>query len=242
MSRVSRFVCAPLLAALFLTVSQVASAQNVDAIIEKNIQAKGGRATLAATESVRTTGKGTMQGAEVTVVSTSKRPHFLRNEMTMAGQTMVQVFDGTTLWLQAGGTPPQALPPGPMTEAMKRSSQIDSPLLDYKAKGTKIELGEPLTADGRTLTHLVVSPAGAPTMHYYLDPETGLESRMVIDVEEGSQKMTMELRFSDYETIDGRTVPMTVTQFVNGREAGRMQFEKIEFNIPLDDSRFRMSK
>ena len=229
------------LIALFL-VSSPAQAQTVDEVIAKNIEAKGGAAVLKSTTSVRTTGKGSMQGAEVSITSSTKRPFFVRNEMEMAGQKIVQGFDGETLWMAMGTLPAQALPPGPQTDVLKQSSQIDSPLLDYQAKGTKIDLGEPATDNGRKQHHLIVKPKTGPTMHYFIDSETNLESRMVIDVEDGGQKMTMEMRFSDFKTIEGRTIPFTVTQIVNGNQVGQMKFEKVEFNVPLDDALFRMPK
>ena len=239
--RVSVTRTAVLTLALGLTAG-AAQAQSVDEIVSRNIEAKGGAALLAATTSVRTVGTGTMQGAAVTVNSASKRPSFFRNEMEMGGQKLVQGFDGTTLWVAAGNMPPQALPPGPQTESLKHSSQIDSPLLNYKEKGTKIDLGEPLTESGRTYHHLIVTPRTGPAMHYYIDSATNLESKMIIDVEDGGQKMKMEMRFSNFKAIDGRTVPFTVSQYVNGKEVGQMHFERVEFNVPLDDSIFRMPK
>lgn len=223
-----------------------ATAQTVDEIVARNIEAKGGAELLASTNTVRTVGTGKMQapgapqGAAVRVISSSKRPYYVRNEMEMAGQKLVQGFDGTTLWMAIGDMPAQALPSGPKVDAFKSSSQIDSPLLNYKEKGTKIELGEPETADGRKLHHLIVTPKTGQTMHYYIDAETNLESKMIIDAEEGGQKARMELRFSDYKTIEGRTVPFTVTQFVNGQQVGRMTYEKVEFNVPMDDRIFKM--
>jgi outer membrane lipoprotein-sorting protein len=219
-----------------------AQAQTVDEIIAKNIEAKGGAALLKSTQSVRTTGKGTMQGAEVTITSSTKRPYFIRNEMDMAGQKIVYGFDGETLWMSMGTLPPQKLPPGPQIDVLKQASQIDSPLLDYKAKGTTIELGEPATDEGRKLNHLVVTPKTGPKMHYYIDAATNLESKMVIEVEEGGQKNTMEMRFSDFKTTEGRTLPFTVSQFVNGNPLAVMKFEKVEFNVPLDETLFRMPK
>jgi outer membrane lipoprotein-sorting protein len=230
------------LTATFVLSATVVHAQTVDEIIAKNLEAKGGVAVLKSTTSVRTTGTGTMQGAEVSIVSATKRPHFMRNEMTMAGQKMIQGFDGETLWLSAAGMPAQALPPGPQTQALKQSSQVDSPLVDYKAKGTTIELGEPATEKGRKLHHLVVTPRNAPVMHYYIDAATNLEDKMLIVIEEGGQQNTMEMRFSNYKELEGRTVPMTVTQLVDGRQVVQFNYEKIEFNVPMDDSLFRMPK
>jgi outer membrane lipoprotein-sorting protein len=247
------------LAALVFSAAAV-QAQTVDEIIAKNLEAKGGAEVLKNTTSVLTTGVGTMQGAEVSIVSYTKRPNLMRNEMTLgaartqagqnpnekpnplAGQKMVQGFDGQTLWLSAAGLPAKAIPPGPQAEAMKQNSQIDSPLVDYKTKGTTIQLGEPTTDDGHKLHHLIVTPKGAPTMHYYIDADTNLEHKMVIDVEDGGQKMTMEMRFSDYRKLEGRTVPMTLTQFVNGRQVGQLKYEKVEFDVPMEESLFRMPK
>ena len=228
---------------LALTVAaSAAQAQTVDEIIAKNLDAKGGAATLKSTTSVRTTGKGTMQGADVSILSSSKRPFYMRNEMEMAGQKIVQGFDGDTLWMAMGNMPPQALPPGPQTDILKQSSQIDSPLLDYQAKGTTIQLGEPLTEGGKKQHHLVVKPKSGPTMHYYIDADTNLESKMVIDVEDSGQKATMEMRFSDFKKVEGRMIPFTVTQFVNGTQMVQVKFEKVEFNVPMDDAMFRMPK
>jgi outer membrane lipoprotein-sorting protein len=235
-----------------LAIGVPASAQTVDEIIARNLQAKGGEELLRSTTSVRTAGSGTMQGQKVTVRTTTKRPSMMRNEtsITVPGgmgekppsQTVIQAFDGENLWVQMGSMPPQTLPPGEQVEAVRRTSQIDSPLLDYKAKGTTITLGEPSTEGGRKLHHLVVTPKGAPAMHYYIDAETNLESRMVIDVDQGGQKMRMEMRFGDFKTIAGRTVPTAITQFMNGTQLGQIRFDSVEFNVPVEDDLFRLPK
>ena len=239
--RSSRLRPAVCLAILALAAPAV-HAQTVEEIVAKNIEAKGGLETLKGTNSVRTTGTGTMQGSEVTMTSLTKRPYFVRNEMSMAGQMMIMGSDGETVWMVAPGLPAKVLPPGPQTDAMKQTSQIDSPLLDYKARGTKVELGEPLTEGGRRFDHLIVRQKTGPPMHYYLDAATGLESKMVIEVEEQGQPMKMEMRFSDFRKVDGRTVPFAVTQFVNGSQVSEIKFEKIEFNVPMEDSLFRIPK
>jgi hypothetical protein len=227
-------------------------AQTAEEIVAKNIAAKGGEKLLRSTTSVRTTGAGVMQGQKVTIVTASKRPSQMRNEMTISqpdgagdarpAQIIVQAFDGENLWIRMGALPPQVLPPGEQVEALKRTSQIDSPLLDYQAKGTSITLGEPTTENGRQLHHLIVTPKGAPVMHYYIDAATNLESRMTIEVSQEGKKVRMEMRFDDFRTIDGRTVPFAITQFVNGSQMGQLRFEKVEFNVPLGEDFFKLPK
>lgn len=235
-----------------LALSTPAHAQAVDDIVARNLQAKGGEALLRSTTSVRATGTGLMQGQKVNVVTATKRPYLVRNEMTPSGPSpaaggnappsLVQGFDGENLWLQVGNAPAQPLSAGDRIEAMKRTSQIDSPLLDYKAKGTTVTLGDPVTEGGKKLHHLIVTPKGAPPMHYYIDAGTNLESRMTIDVEEGGQSMRMEMRFGDFRTIEGRTVPFTITQFMNGGQVAQLRFDTVEFNVPMDDALFRMPR
>jgi outer membrane lipoprotein-sorting protein len=219
-----------------------AAAQSVDDVIAKNLQAKGGVGLLKQTTSVRTLATASTPNGEVTITSLSKRPNLMRNEISGAGQNLVIGFDGTTAWVAPQGMPAQAMPAGPQTEMMKQSSQIDSPLLDYQAKGMKVELAGTESEGERKLHHLVLTPKTGPRMHYFIDAATGLESRMVMESDEGGQVTRMEIRFSDFRTVGGRTVPFTTTQVVNGKEAGQLKFEKIEFNVPLDDSIFRMPK
>ena len=225
-----------------LTVSFSASAQSVDDIVAKNLEAKGGVAVLKQTMSVRTVATAATPNGQVTITSISKRPNLMRNEVSGAGQNFVIGFDGTTAWIAPQGMPAQAMPPGPQTEMMKQTSQIDSPFLDYRAKGMKVELAGTEPEGERKLHHLVVTPKAGPRMHYYIDATTGLESRLVIESAEGGPTTRMEIRFSDYRTVDGRTVPFSTTQVINGNEAGQIKFEKIEFNVPLDDSIFKMAK
>lgn len=224
-----------------LALAPAARAQTVDEIVAKNIEAKGGAETLRSTSSVRTVARGTMQGAEVTATTASKRPYFFRNEAELGGQKIVQGFDGETFWVAAGEVARQ-IPPGPQTEALKQSSGIDSPLLDYRERGFTIELGEPVTEEGRKQHHLILTPKTGTPMHYYIDAGTNLESKMVIENVDGTMKTVMELRFSDFKTVDGRTVPFTTTQYVNGNPVVTLKLEKVEFNLPLDDSLFRMPK
>ena len=79
-------------------------------------------------------------------------------------------------------------------------------------------------------------------MHYYIDSVTNLESKMLIDVDENGQKTRMEMRFSDFKTVDGRKVPFTVTQLMNGKQVVQIKYTTVEFNVPIDDSLFRMPK
>jgi outer membrane lipoprotein-sorting protein len=225
-----------------LIATPVATAQTEDAIVAKIIEAKGGLEKLKGTNSVRMAGTATMQGTPVPIVSVSKRPNLMRNEMEVAGQKMVQGFDGTTMWVAMAGMPAQELPPGPQTEMLKSNSQFDSVFIDWKEKGHKIELKGSESDGGKELHHLIVKPKEGPVVHYYIDAATGLETKTVMEIEDPTMKGQLETRMSDYRNVDGRMIPFVMTRFLNGSPIGDMKFDKVEFNVPLDDTLFKMPK
>ncbi|MEO6213069.1 MAG: hypothetical protein ABIP65_05515 [Vicinamibacterales bacterium] len=227
---------------LALVFAVPAHAQTVDEILAKNLQAKGGVESIKKTTSVRMTGKANIQGMDVPITSSVKRPHYMHNEMDMGGQKMVQAFDGTSMWMAMPGNPAQQLPDGPQLEAMKQNSTFDPIFLDYKSKGHTIELVGKETEAGKPVHHLLVTTKQGMKFHYYLDAETGLETKFTTTAEMQGQKAEIETRMSDYRTVEGRTLPFTITQFMNGNQMVEMKFEKIEFNVPLDDALFKMAK
>jgi len=235
-------VSAAVTALVLLVAVPSAGAQTVDEIVAKIIEAKGGLDKLKGTTSVRMVGVATVQGTPVPIVAVSKRPNMVRNEMEVAGQKMVQGYDGTTLWVAVPGMPAQELPPGPQTEMLKDNSQFDSVFLDWKERGHKIDYKGKEADGGKEMHHLIVTPKSGPVVHYYIDASTGLETRTVMVIEDPAAKGQLETRMSDYRNVDGRMIPFVITRLLNGSPAGDMKFEKVEFNVPLDDALFKMPK
>ena len=110
--------------------------------IAKNVAARGGLEKLKAVKTMRLT--GTMKVGDDTMPSVLelKRPNKSRWQFTFDGQTAVQAFDGKAGWMWmpfAGMTEPQAMSAEEKQEA-EQQADIDGPLVDYKAKGSTIEL------------------------------------------------------------------------------------------------------
>ncbi len=236
------FSCAAAVGLTLLFAAPAARAQTVDEIIAKNIQAKGGLEKLKGTNSVKMTGVATVQGTKVPIVTVSKRPNMMRNEMEMAGQKLIQGFDGTSMWMSVPGMPPQEVPAGPQTEILKRNSQFDPLFIDYKEKGHKIEPKGKTTDAGKDVYHLVVTTKDGQVAHYYIDMATGLETKTVMEIEDPAMKGQLEMRMSDYRNVDGRMIPFTILQVMNGNTVAELRFEKVEFNVSLDDALFKMPK
>jgi len=227
--------------ALLALVPVPVSAQSVDEIVARNLQAKGGLDKLRSIQTIRQTSKVLMpQGTSETVVVLSKRPNLLRQEITVGGKKVVFAFDGKTAWavnpLVGVGTPVVVM--GPQAEAIRQQSDFDGPLVDYRARGSKLELVGLETVNGRQLHHLRLIDKNGQTQHYYLDPETGLEARITFATEGGE----FEQEFSDYRDVDGIKVPFSVRMLANGVAQSTFTVQKVEFNAKFDDAIFKIPK
>jgi outer membrane lipoprotein-sorting protein len=223
-----------------------AHAQTVDDIIAANLKSKGGLEIIKATTTVRMTGSVVardMAGQNVkgTMAMVAKRPNLMRRDATVGGQRIVNAFDGTSLWMAVGTMPPQELP-GPQAAYARQDAEFDSVFVDYKEKGNKIELVGTETVEGKPAYHLKVTKKGGPPRDFYLDAETGLEKKISVSVQSpDGAALTQVTEFLDYRSVDGRLVPFTTRQVQNGNVTATITLEKVEFNVPIEDSFFKMS-
>jgi outer membrane lipoprotein-sorting protein len=223
-----------------LVIAAAAHAQTVDEIIAKNIQGKGGAEKLRSVQSLKLSGRLSGRGMEAPFTIWSKRPNMARQETQMQGQTMVRAFDGTTAWMMIGTDAQEVA--GPQATSTREQAEFDSPLLDYKTKGSTIELVGSETLGTAKVYHLKLTTKGGQVQHYMLDADTGLERQTSVTLDQGGQPVTVVSDLSDYRDVDGIKVPFTVKQTVNGTPVSQLTVEKVEFNAPIDDAIFKMPK
>jgi outer membrane lipoprotein-sorting protein len=233
------FIALAALAALVLAAGS-ASAQTVDDVLAKHYAAKGG-AKWQSVQSMRMTARIVTQGIELPMTIVSKRPNLMRQDMSFQGVSIVQAFDGTTAWQinpMMGSSDPAPIE-GPMADALKDQADFDGSLVDYKAKGSTVELVGTEDLDGKKVHHLKLTKKDKKVQHYYLDAATGLESRVVVETDMGAGPVTVETILSNYQTVEGFPVPMSISQ---NAPTGQVVItvEKVEFNVPLEDGFFKM--
>jgi len=242
-----RVIARGVLLTTFVLVGAAASAQTADDIIEKGIAAGGGREALAKVTSRATTGTMTVTtpGGDVagTIEVLNQAPNKTQTIITLdlsamgAGKmTIDQRFDGTNGY--ASNSMQGETPVTSSQIDTQRNAIFPSPFLDYKERGTKIELTGKEKVGDTDAYLLLVTPAKGPTSRLWMDATTYLPVKTTTTVETaevGTVEQTMVM--SDFRQVDGITMPF---KFVGSSavQTFTVVVTKVEHNVNVDPARF----
>ena len=220
-----------------------ASAQTVDEVVARNIQAKGGLEKLKSVRSVRTTAKFSQGAIRVEYRQENKRANKVREEYVIQGLAQVQAYDGKTGWQISpfGGRKDPELLSQDDLKSLAVDADMDGPLVEYKEKGHKAELVGHDSVEGTDCFKIKLSMKNGDVRYYYLDADSFLELKIEVQTTIRGTLQESELYLGDYEQVNGIYYPFAIEQAQKG-SATRTQIsvEKIEQNMPLEDSRFSM--
>jgi hypothetical protein len=235
---------APVLLLLFA--GRVASAQTVDDVVRRYLQARGGVERLHSVRSLRLTGMMEIPGVPpAPFVMELKRPHLMRTEFDIEGRKGVRAYDGTNAWTQLPlpGEGPRPMSPEDAAEARDQADVDLSPLVDAAAKGFSIELAGKDRIPGGETWRLIVRGAAGPPRTVHIDVKTHL----VIATEESRQVEGTAVDFitnvGDYRIVQGLAFPFRIEVGPKGSlDRQKLVLQKIEVNPPIDDARFTMPR
>ena len=221
-----------------------AAAQTVDEIIAKNIAAKGGMDKLKAVKTVRMTGRMTIgPGIEAPVVMELQRPNTMRMDITVQGMTLSQGFDGAKAWILnplQGSKVPQEMS-AEEKSMVEEQADIDGPLMDYKSKGHKAELLGKEKVEGSDAYKLKLTLKNGVIRTFYIDAEHFLEIKEESKRTIRGTETDGETIYGDYKEVGGMMFPHSIDGGQKGNpQRQKLAVEKIEINVPLDATRFKM--
>ena len=228
-----------------LAVSAAPGDLTAEQIVEKNVAARGGLQAWRAVNSLTLSGEmdaGGKQNAKLPFVWSMKRPHKSRLEIRFQQQTAVQVYDGKQGWKVRPFLNRNEVEPYTTSEAKSAAGwqELDGPLVDHAAKGTKVELAGKETVEGRDNYKLKLTLASGEQRRLWIDATTFLETK--IDGE--PRKMDARMRpvtvfYRDYKTVNGLVIPHTLETAVSGvKSSHKIAVQKVAVNQPLEDALF----
>jgi hypothetical protein len=232
-------------------------------IVEKNVAARGGLAAWhgvqtmiwkgkmgagATTYEVVVKGKlQTKQRDETFLPYTLefKRPQKTRLEIQFKGQTAVQVFDGTQGWKQRpylGRSNWDAYTAEEVKQAAVEPG-IDGFLIDYAAKGAKVELVGSEKVEDQNTYKLKVTLRGGEVRHVWVDAKTFLEAKVEgLPRRLDGKPHNVEVFLRDFKREGNVVIPHVLELHTAGlRRPEKIIIESATVNPKLDDARFTKS-
>jgi hypothetical protein len=183
-----------------------------------------------------------------------ERPRMLRLEILFAGKTAIQVYDGTNGWKLRPFLNRMDVEPYTEEELKLAAMQteLDGALIDYAAKGSKVELEGTEKVEDRDTYKLKVTMKDGHETHVWVDAQTFLEAKVEGQPRRMDGKIhPVEVYYRDYRAVNGlqmpflletRVVPLATTGAAAQREQHyqpeKIALDKIVVNPKLDASDF----
>ena len=223
-----------------LLIAQFTSAQTVEEIMNKLTIALGGSDKFKAIKTAVIKGKITMAGMEFPFTMSIIAEKAVRMEMEAMGMKVIQVYNqgkGWTINPVEGKTTAQELS-GDELESLKDLVSLADDLVDYKAKGYKVELlGSEKVEDVDTWKlKLIKTDSSSET--YFLDKKSMLKIKTSTMEKEDGNEIETESFYSDFREMNGIKFPFNVIEKVGGEIIQEVAFESIELNIKMDEKIF----
>ena len=218
--------------------------QTVDEIIQKMIEATGGKKALESINDSTLSGSIDLiqEGLSGAITVYKKEPNKMRYDVELMGMVITQSYDGKLAWWtnpQTGATEEM-----PATEAasMKRDAMPTESILNPKKYGISFVLIGTEQIDGKD--HFVIEQTYADGFKatLYVDCATYLISKTKGALETEMGEVEFEQVLTEYAKVHGIMTAHKLTTYVNGAEARVLTITEIQYNTGLEDSLFVMEE
>lgn len=211
-------------------------------VLEKMIDAEGGRKVLGSIKDTTMTGtlEIAMAGMSGSLTMSLKEPNMMRMDMEMMGMVFTQAYDGEVAW----GTNPQTGAneemPSEQADGFKRQAYGNDILLNPDKHGITYTLKESENIEGKDYYVLVQTFPDGFQMTMYIDSKTYLPYKAVSTINQMGVESEAESFLSDWRKVEGTMIPFMLKVLYDGEEAVTMTFTEVKYNSGIEDSFFKM--
>ncbi|WP_234735604.1 LolA-like protein [Tellurirhabdus bombi] len=225
--------------------ANTATAQTVDELVDKHVQAMGGADKLNNLKSVKISSSMQMMGTDLTQNLTIIDQKAFRQDIIVQGMTMVQVIDGNKGWGINPMVDPVNATPTPDEQVKMMTDQLDlkGSLVNYKAKGNTVELVGKENVGTAETYKLKIGKKNNVTEFINLDAKTYLPIRTTTIANVQGKEFKQETSSSNFQKVDGITFPFAVEVKGDALPGGgpvAVTVTKVEVNPTVDESIFKM--
>ena len=222
-----------------IVVTMAINAQSLEEIVKKFTEANK-YDKVASISTIKITAKMSMMGMDVPMQLLMKNPNKIKTTTNISGQEIIAVFDGVkgySINPMSGSSAPVEMTADQIKNT-QNSNLFQNPLATYFKAGKLTLLGEEKVND-KSAFKIKADLDGGNSTSMFIDKATYYLIKNTSTVNAGGQTMTVDSYPSDYKDINGLIVPMKTTSSAQGMEF-TLVFDKVEVNVPIDDSVFQV--
>ena len=221
----------------FTIICIAAQAQSVDEILKKHFDALGGIEKIRSIKTISIESDIEVMGNTAPMRMEVLDGKGYKNTVTMNGSDIIQAITDTSGWMLNPMTGNADTVPmsKDQFESSKSQIYIGGPLLDYTAKGNKVEL------DGKegNLFKLKVTDATPFSSVFFIDSSTYYIHKAIVTGSIQGQAITITSTFTDYRKTDFGYVLPYQSKIDYGTIQIATTIKKVDFNKDIDPKIFQ---
>jgi len=212
-------------------------AQTADEIIEKYINAIGGKEKWKQVKSMKVNGFIEVQGIKINFTQQAIHNVGVRVDAEFQGQKIIDITTPTNGWSQNPFGGRSSLQPISEEELKQKLDELDiqDEFIDYAAKGSAVDFLGKDEEDGNEFYKVKMTTKNNNESVYFFDVNTSLIYKEEKTVKQQGQEMKMVTKVFDYKTI-----PFGIKIPHKSEQMGQILVtDKIEVNTTIDENIFK---
>ncbi len=207
-------------------------------VIDKYIEAVGGKEQLKSVEDMMMKMSTTVQGASLMIERKQKAPGKMAMVVSMNGNVMNETrFDGEKGFVSQMGQ--KKMIEGEEAEGLKEQAVI-FPELNYEDKGYTLELKGVEPVNGEDAYKLIVMDENGDKTTEFYSVETGMKLKEVSTQEGPQGESTVTNEFKDYREVNGIMIPYEMKTIGAMPMPMTMKVEEVQINEGISDDTFKV--
>jgi outer membrane lipoprotein-sorting protein len=223
---------------LFSQESEKTETVDPKVVMEKYLDAIGGRDALAKVEDRTTIMRGTAMGQALTIIVKQKAPNKMRQEVKAGGMDQTIIFDGEKGVMKAATKNVDVT--GKELEQLKIEATMEL-LLDIEGNGVKLDFEGTEKINGKDAHKIKMTlPSGIRWFNYF-DAESGLKVKEQKEMQTQMGLIEQVVTYDNYTEVEGIKYPFKITQSF-GPQSVEMTVSSVKVNKGLADDIFKIAE
>jgi len=215
-----------------------AYSQTVDDIINKHIQAIGGKEAWKKVNTIKQEAIIDANGTEINLELVTAYQKGSRQTISFAGMQGYTIYtptSGYNFYPWQGQLKPEAITPEELKEN-EDNMDIQGPLIDYKEKGHTAEYVGMDEFEGTNCYKVKLTEKSGKIITYYIDPSNYFIIHSVTITKANGKESESKIDYSNYQKLpEGIWIPLNIGG------GNTLKIKKTEINVPIDETVFKPS-